>query len=181
MTFVHTVTARAIETAILARVRVDASTSGALDQLQNRTIQLDIANETFYLEFDNRHASVKATSSHEPDLIVRGAFVDVVQALVSKNTDGVALMGDEALMPILQSIFHPDLRIDDLAESARATIEMGVTTVRSVLEGLASEITSSSREKQEIQQKIDSLEEEMRNLREEIAKLKQQDSSTSST
>ena len=87
---------------------MDASTSSVLDQLQNHTIQLDIANETFYLEFDNRHTSVKATSSREPDLIVRGAFVDVVQALLSKNTDGIALMGNESLMPILQSIIPPE-------------------------------------------------------------------------
>ncbi len=143
MNLLHSTTANALEAAIRARTAIDPQAREMVCGLDGHTIELSVDGNRLFIRFKSGRATVSTSTSEEPALTVVGSVVDVSKLLLSNQGGPAQVSGDDSLLRPLHMIFKPSFDSFEMAEQAKATAEYGVATVRSTLEGLASEFTAN--------------------------------------
>ena len=168
MSILESTFAGAMETAIKTRVSFDAKAREALQRMEGRVIQFNMAGQNFHLKIVENRAEVRPDSVENPDLELSGSMSSISQSLMTSNINNIALHGDESLLDELHVIFGPPLDPKDVADKAKAARDYGVAAAKSAMETISTQFASLSAGGENVAK----LEERVIELEAEVAELK---------
>ena len=181
MSILESTFAGAMETAIKTRVSFDSTAKEALQRLDGRSVQFNMSGQNFHLQVVDQRAEVHPDAIDDPDLEVTGSMSSISQALMTSNTQNIALHGDETILDELHVIFGPPLDPKDFADKAKAAKDYGVAAARSAMETISeqySKFSENNASVSDLEQRVTELEAEVDTLKSQVAALTQKNSST---
>ena len=170
MSILESTFAGGMETAIKTRISFDTKAREAIDRLDGRTVQFNMSGQNFHLRVTDGRVEVRPSAVDDPDLEVTGSMASISQALMSSNTNNIALHGDETILDELQVIFGPPLDSKDVADKAKAAADYGVAAARSAMETIRAQFANFSNNDESVAQ----LEQRMADLEATVAALQNQ-------
>ena len=180
MSILESTFAGAMETAIKTRVSFDTKAREALQRLEGRSVQFNMSGQNFHLEVADERAVVRPDAIDDPDLEVTGSMSSISQALMTSNTQNIALHGDETILDELHVIFGPPLDPKDVADKAKAAKDYGVAAARSAMETISAQFANfsvNSESVAELEQRVAQLEAEVDSLKAQVSALTEKNTS----
>ena len=144
MSILESTFAGGMETAIKTRISFDAKARQALERLEGRSIQFNMSGQDFHMRVVDGHVEVKPDDIDDPDLEITGSMSSISQALMTSNTNNIALHGDETILDELHVIFGPPLDPKDVADKAKAARDYGIAAARSAMETISAQFANIS-------------------------------------
>lgn len=144
MSILESTFAGGMETAIKTRVSFDSKARQALERLEGRSVQFNMSGQDFHLKVVEGHVEVRPDNVEEPDLEITGSMSSISQALMTSNTNNIALHGDETILDELHVIFGPPLDPKDVADKAKAARDYGIAAARSAMETISAQFADIS-------------------------------------
>ncbi len=141
MTIIQSTTAAAIEAALRAKNSLDDGTKEAIGRLDEKCIAIEATGLNMSFRFAGGKARVLASSDPTADLRLIGSLSRIFDVMMGKQTDAVSLDGDLTLLEDFRRVFKPAMEAQQLADQMRSAAELGMGTMRSAVEGVASEVT----------------------------------------
>ena len=141
MTIIESTTAAAIEAALRAKNSIDDGAKDAIERLDEKCIAIEATGLNMSFRFTGGKARVLANIDPAADLTLSGSLSRIFDVMVGKQTDAVSLDGDLTLFEDFRRVFKPAIEAQQLADQRRSAAELGVGTMRSAVEGVASEVT----------------------------------------
>ena len=141
MTIIESTTAAAIEAVLRAKNSLDDGAKDAIERLDEKCIAIEAAGLNMSFRFAEGKARVLANIDPAADLTLSGSLSRIFDVMVGKQTDAVSLDGDLTLFEDFRRVFKPAIEAQQLADQMRSAAELGVGTMRSAVEGVASEVT----------------------------------------
>lgn len=144
MSILESTFAGGMETAIKTRISFDAKAREALQRIGDRSVQFNMSGQNFHFQVVDGRAEVRPDSIDEPDLEITGSMSSISQALMTSNTNNIALHGDESILDELHVIFGPPLDPKEVADKAKAARDYGVAAARSAMETISAQFANFS-------------------------------------
>ena len=144
MSILESTFAGGMETAIKTRVSFDAKARQALERLEGRSVQFNMSGQDFHLKVVDGHVEVRPDNVEDPDLEITGSMSSISQALMTSNTNNIALHGDETILDELHVIFGPPLDPKDVADKAKVARDYGIAAARSAMETISAQFADIS-------------------------------------
>ncbi|MCY4130692.1 MAG: hypothetical protein OXG15_15825 [Gammaproteobacteria bacterium] len=144
MSILESTFAGGMETAIKTRVSFDSKARQALERLEGRSVQFNMSGQDFHLKVVDGHVEVRPDNVEDPDLEITGSMSSISQALMTSNTNNIALHGDETILDELHVIFGPPLDPKDVADKAKAARDYGIAAARSAMETISAQFADIS-------------------------------------
>lgn len=181
MSILESTFARSMETAIKTRTAFDTKAKEALQRLDGRSVQFNMSGQNFHLQVVDQRAEVHPDAIDDPDLEVTGSMSSISQALMTSNTQNIALHGDETILDELQVIFGPPLDPKEVADKAKAAKDYGIAAARSAMETVSAQFAGLSVNNEsvsDLEQRVAKLEAELDALKSQLSELPGQNAST---
>ena len=172
MSILESTFAGGMETAIKTRVSFDSKARQALERLEGRAVQFNMSGQDFHLKVVDGHVEVKPDDIEDPDLEITGSMSSISQALMTSNTNNIALHGDETILDELHVIFGPPLDPKDVADKAKAARDYGIAAARSAMETISEQfanISNSGESVAKLEDRVADLEARVDELQKQLA------------
>ena len=171
MSILESTFAGGMETAVRTRLSFDTKAREAIQRIDGRIVQFNMAGQKFHLKVVEGHAEVRPSSVDSPDLEITGSMSSISQALMTANSSNVSLQGDESILDELHVVFGPPVDPKDVGEKAKAAKDYGVAAAKTAMETISAQFANLSASKEtvsDLEQRVEVLEGQVQELTQKL-------------